>query len=64
MTRWGARGGSKPSMLVDLEQGRRLELPFLSGYLVDRGKALGIATPEHSRIVELLAPFVNGGRTK
>ncbi|MFQ6370885.1 ketopantoate reductase family protein [Shewanella sp. YIC-542] len=48
------------SMKTDLERGHRLELPWLSGAVVDMGRALGIATAANSRIVTELTPFVNG----
>lgn len=51
---------TKASMLVDLENGRRLELPWLSGAVSRIGKELGVATPIHSFIATVLKPFVNG----
>lgn len=54
--------GMKSSMLEDLERGRRLELPFLSGAVVARGAALGVPTPTHRFIATVLKPFVAGTR--
>jgi len=51
---------SKSSMLEDLERGRRLELPWLSGAVVRIGKEVGVPTPIHSFITTILTPFVNG----
>jgi 2-dehydropantoate 2-reductase len=51
---------TKASMLVDLENHRRLELPWLSGAVARIGKAVGVATPTHSFIAAVLKPFVNG----
>jgi 2-dehydropantoate 2-reductase len=51
---------AKASMLEDLERGRRLELPWLSGAVVRLGQAAGIATPIHSFIATVLKPHVNG----
>jgi 2-dehydropantoate 2-reductase len=48
------------SMHEDLERGHRLELPWLSGGVVEMGAALGIATPANNRITDALAPFVQG----
>jgi len=48
------------SMQTDLARGNRLELPWLSGDVVEMGKALGIATPANAKITEALAPFVAG----
>ena len=51
---------SKSSMLEDLERGRRLELPWLSGAVVRIGQEVGVPTPIHQFITTILAPFVNG----
>ena len=52
--------GSKSSMLEDLEHGRRLELPWLSGTMARLGREAGVPTPIHSFIATVLAPHVNG----
>jgi len=54
---------TKASMLVDLESGRRLELPWLSGAVARIGREVGVPTPIHSFIATVLKPQVNGGRT-
>ena len=51
---------TKASMLVDLENRRRLELPWLSGAVVRIGKEMGVPTPIHGFIAAVLKPFVNG----
>ena len=51
---------SKSSMLEDIERGRRLELPWLSGAVVRIGKQVGVPTPIHQFITTILTPFVNG----
>ena len=51
---------AKSSMLHDLERGRRLELPWLSGAVVRLGQELGVPTPTHRFIATVLKPFVNG----
>jgi 2-dehydropantoate 2-reductase len=48
------------SMSLDLERGHRLELPWLSGAVVDLGTRLNVPTPVNKRIVEALAPYVHG----
>ena len=48
------------SMYTDLIRGNRLELPWLSGAVVDMGKALGVPTPCNSRVVAELAALVGG----
>jgi 2-dehydropantoate 2-reductase len=51
---------TKASMLEDLERGRRLELPWLSGAVSRIGREAGVPTPIHSFIAAVLKPFVNG----
>lgn len=51
---------SKSSQLEDLERGRRLELPWLSGAVVRLGQEVGVPTPIHQFINAILTPFVNG----
>ena len=50
----------KPSMLEDLEAGRRLELPWLSGAVVRLGKEAGVPTPLHAMACRVLGMHVNG----
>jgi 2-dehydropantoate 2-reductase len=52
--------GAKSSMLEDLERGRRLELPWLSGAVVRIGNEVGVDTPIHRFIATVLQPHVNG----
>ncbi len=51
---------TKPSMLVDLERGKPLELPWLRGIVDEMGQELGVPTPIHHFITTVLKPFVNG----
>jgi 2-dehydropantoate 2-reductase len=51
---------SKSSMLEDLERGRRLELPWLSGAVLRLGRDLGVETPIHRFITTVLAPHAGG----
>jgi 2-dehydropantoate 2-reductase len=53
---------NRSSMLDDLESGRRIELPWLSGALVRLGTEHGVPTPTHDLITAALAPFVSGRR--
>ena len=50
----------KSSMLQDLERGRRLELPWLSGALVRLGQELGVPTPTHAFITTALKLHADG----
>jgi 2-dehydropantoate 2-reductase len=54
---------AKSSMLQDLERGRRLELPWLSGAVVRMGREVGVDTPIHRFIATVLNPYVNGPPT-
>jgi 2-dehydropantoate 2-reductase len=53
---------AKSSMLEDLERGRRLELPWLSGAVVRLGEALDVPTPTHRFLTAVLAPHAAGRR--
>ena len=53
---------SKASMLEDLERGRPLELPWLSGAVVRLGREAGVPTPIHSFINTALNLHSRGGR--
>jgi len=50
----------KASMLHDLEQGNRLEAPWLSGAVVRMGRAAGIPTPVHATLYAAVKPYVDG----
>jgi len=54
---------AKSSMLEDLERGRRLELPWLSGALVRIGREVDVETPIHRFIATVLKPHVDGKTT-
>ena len=49
-----------PSLLVDLEQGRRLEVEATNGFLSRLGKKLEIFTPANDFLYACLKPYVNG----
>jgi 2-dehydropantoate 2-reductase len=51
---------AKASMLEDLERGRPIELPWLSGAMVRIGQEVGVDTPTHHLITTLLRPHING----
>ncbi len=48
------------SMQGDLARGNRLELPWLSGAVVDLGAKLGVPTPLNRAVRDVLALYVNG----
>jgi len=58
----GLPGQAKSSMLEDLERGRPLELPWLSGAVVRIGREVGVETPIHRFVATVLKPWVDGPR--
>ncbi|HVX41928.1 MAG TPA: 2-dehydropantoate 2-reductase [Gemmatimonadaceae bacterium] len=50
-------GGMKPSLLLDVEEGRQTEIESLSGTVCALGRRLGVATPVH----EAAMAHVSGG---
>jgi 2-dehydropantoate 2-reductase len=56
----GLPAAMRSSMLDDLERGRRLELPWLSGAIVRMGEEQGVPTPTHRFIVRALKLHSNG----
>jgi 2-dehydropantoate 2-reductase len=48
------------SMQGDLARGNRLELPWLSGAVVDMGKQVGVPTPLNRAVSDILALYANG----
>ena len=51
---------SKSSTLVDLENGKKLELAAGAGAVVRLGRQMGIDTPVNATINAALGPFVDG----
>lgn len=43
-----------PSFGQDVMKGRRTEIDFLNGYVVERGREVGVETPFNTRIVEIV----------
>lgn len=56
----GFPAGMYASMYHDVARGKRLELDSLSGYIVRKGRELGIPTPFHSMAYACLKPYING----
>jgi 2-dehydropantoate 2-reductase len=54
--------GMSSSMHHDLQHGHRLELDWLSGEVVRRGRALGVATPFNQAVCAVLEPYAQGRR--
>ncbi len=50
----------KASQLIDLEQGKPLELEWFSGAICRLGRAHGVATPVHATVYAALKPYAGG----
>jgi 2-dehydropantoate 2-reductase len=48
------------SMQGDLARGNRLEVPWLSGAVVEMGKHVGVSTPLNRAVFDILALYANG----
>ena len=53
-------GAGRPSMLQDVMKGRRTEIEYLDGYVAERGRQAGVATPACDRITGLLKRVERG----
>jgi 2-dehydropantoate 2-reductase len=51
----------RSSLLIDLQQGKRIEVEALPGSVVRRGRALGVDTPMMRALYSVLKPYENGG---
>jgi 2-dehydropantoate 2-reductase len=56
----GLPRGMVASMLGDLERGNRLELPWLSGGVVQMGKELSVPAPANGFVVAALKHYIDG----
>ena len=53
-------GIQRPSMAQDMRKGRRTEIEFMNGYIVKKGKDIGIATPANEKIVDIVLRVASG----
>jgi 2-dehydropantoate 2-reductase len=53
----------KSSMLQSIERGRRPEIDFLNGYVVEKGQEKGVATPLNAALTSLIREIEAGTRT-
>ena len=54
---------TRSSLLIDLSQGRRIEVESLAGSVVRRGRAVGVATPMMEALYAALKPHTHGSST-
>ena len=52
--------GTRSSLLIDLQAGKRIELDALAGDVVRRASALGVPTPVMATLAATLTPYRNG----
>jgi 2-dehydropantoate 2-reductase len=50
----------RSSLLIDLSQGKKIEVEALQGSVVRRGQAVGVPTPVMSALYAVLKPFAHG----
>jgi 2-dehydropantoate 2-reductase len=55
-------GGMKASMLQSLERGRKTEIDFLNGYVVEQARKAGVPTPVNAALVRLIREIESGQR--
>jgi 2-dehydropantoate 2-reductase len=53
-------GDIKPSMLQDLERGRKTEIDFINGYVVSLGHASGVPVHMNATITDLVHQIERG----
>ncbi len=41
-------------MAQDVIKGRRTEIEYMNGYIVERGREVGIPTPVHAAVVQVM----------
>ena len=51
---------TRSSLLIDLSQGKRIEVEALQGSVVRRGRKMGVPTPIMAALYAVLKPHVNG----
>jgi 2-dehydropantoate 2-reductase len=56
----GLPPSTRSSLLIDLQQGKRIEVEALQGSVVRRGKKAGVPTPILSALYSVLKPYENG----
>lgn len=56
----GVPKSMRSSLLIDLSQGKRIEVEALQGSVVRRGAAAGVPTPIMSALYAVLKPYANG----
>jgi 2-dehydropantoate 2-reductase len=55
-------GDAKASMLQDFERGRKTEIDFINGYVVDAARQFGVSTPVNTALVDTVHAITRGQR--
>ena len=53
---------TKPSMWQDIEKGRKTEVDFINGYVVRKGKEVGMKTPANELVTSIIKEIEEGKR--
>jgi len=53
---------TKPSMWQDIEKGRKTEVDFVNGYVVRKGKEVGLKTPANELVTRVIKEIEDGKR--
>ncbi len=53
-------GETRSSLLIDLQQGKPIEVEALQGSVMRRGQSAGVPTPIMSTLYALLKPYEHG----
>jgi len=53
---------TKPSMWQDIEKGRKTEVDFVNGYVVKKGKEVGLKTPANEMVTRIIKEIEEGKR--
>lgn len=53
-------GIQRPSMAQDMHKGRRTEIQFMNGFIAEKGSSVGIATPSHVKLTEVVTRVERG----
>ena len=56
-------GATKPSMWQDIEKGRKTEVDFINGYVVRKGKEVGVRTPANELVTSVIKQIEDGKKS-
>ncbi|HYJ43405.1 MAG TPA: ketopantoate reductase C-terminal domain-containing protein, partial [Xanthobacteraceae bacterium] len=53
-------GAHRPSMGQDMVKGRRTEIEFLNGFIVEKGREVGVPTPANAALTDIVTRVERG----